>query len=90
MHERYLTSIVGHFENMECKHEYFILTSNEIRKLACDAVFNQVFQRKMPVIEMVKMAGERAGGWQKGTPNVQINPPTVFKMRSFCFADQLT
>lgn len=40
---------------MECKHEYFILTSNEIRKLARDAVFNQVFQRKNPVIEMVKI-----------------------------------
>lgn len=46
-------------------------------------IFNRVFQRKNPVIEMIKMAT----GWLQ--PIVWIIPPTFFKIERCCCADWL-
>lgn len=45
----------------------------------------QVFRRKNPVIEIVKLTrrGGGAAGCQKGIPFVRITSPKVFKMGSF-------
>lgn len=51
-----------------------------------DMIFNRVFKKKNPVIDMMK----KAGLWQQnGTLSVQITPPYSFQKGSSCFADQL-
>lgn len=53
----------------------------KVLKMFLVYIFYRVFQRKNPVIEIVKMAG------QKGTLIFRITLPTVFKIGSCSSAD---